>query len=1086
MKRLFPIAFFSILSISIASLSAQTETEEEDEDVFVLNPFEVDESEDLGYTATNTLSGTRFNTSLRDTAASVSVWTEEFLDDTGLTDIEELIDYSLSTVLDTADQDGAGGNFNVFTNATAVTRRIRTRGIESTQAIDYFKSIIPDDSYKIARYDDSRGPNGVLFGVSAAGGIINRSSLVANTYQDSGRFRYSVGTSSRDRAEFRFNKVLLEDKLAVVFAGLNQDNSHWRDWVVHDKERVFAAMTYRPNDRITLRANYEDGWEHRTSLQPSMITDRGLPWYDYSLVTPLEDITFSPFRGNGAGARVTNATRAVGVTGRDGNPRGFAGTGANRFTFIENDGTFHNLAGNFVTGGYNLLEIVPVDGSPGIPEGATPSPPRAFRVNDQSIIPYHYNPGGPDMYRETDFSLYSFFADWQITDNWFFNLQFGNQESDIDVPQIQGTRPELRWDPNTELNAVQRNAPPNPYVGRPYFDGDYRRDKNISTYDEIRLSTSYNLETDNFGIHRLAVATSRVDETQYRGNTWLALGGNPDGAGSYLDFYGNTYSRAAYHNGDNRVTIRNYFDWEDRYTWKAGSWRSLPETLSTDRWTPGVMTEYPVVWAEQTPGNINYLVEQVTESNMAVSQSFFFDNKLVVILGWRNDTVVIDRAGHYRDPLVGWIPDLDITPETTSTEDTIPAPPQANFEGTVRTAGAVYHLTDNFSLVANTASNIGIPDYRRTIYPDGATSPPPQGDGMDLGIDFSLFKNRLEGRLVYYETDEFEAVVGGNNTAQRAERMYQSLLDAFTPAVDENGNTIPGTGNATALDDLNSRRSELRPEVNGRFRDQVANGFELRMTANITDSWRLTLNATKVDRIASNSYSRTIAFLGLKRGDDGLLIQGVSQGGEIPDPEDPEESTIITYNIDRSAYTSDGVVAKLLAYEDQLGEGQTFDTITDNGTRSFAFSLFEAVDLANDTIEQAEKRWGLRPYRLNFFTGYDFKGSLRGWSTGGGVNWTSANIMGEEDGVEFEGEPIIRTDFFIRYRTARGEKFFGDGRWTFQMNVYNVFDDRTIIPSRLAIDGNLDYQVPGGRGPAYARFDLPTPRAFRFSVAYDF
>ena len=1075
MKRLFPVAFLCILSISIASLSAQTETEDEDEDVFVLNPFEVDESEDLGYTATNTLSGTRFNTSLRDTAASVSVWTEEFLDDTGLTDIEELIDYSLSTVLDTNDQDGAGGNFNVFTNATAVTRRIRTRGIESTQAIDYFKSIIPDDSYKIARYDDSRGPNGVLFGVSAAGGIINRSSIVANTYQDSGEFRYSAGTSSRDRAEFKLNKVLIEDKLAVAIAGLNQDNSNWRDWVSQDKERVFGALTWRPNDRLTLRANFEDGWEHRTSVQPSMITDRGLPWYDYSLVTPLEDITFSPFRGNGVGARVTNATRAVGVTGRDGNPRGFSGTGANRFTFIENDGTFHNLAGNFVTGGYNLLEVVPVDGSPGIPDGATPSPPRPYRINDTSILPYHYNVGGPDMYRETDFSLYSFFADFQVTDEWFFNLQFGNQESNIDVPQIQGSRPEFRFDPNTVQNAVDPDAPPNPYVGRPYFDGDYRRDKNISTYEELRISTSYNLETDKFGIHRFAVATSQVDETQRRGNTWLALGGNPDGAGSYLDFYGNTYSRANYLNADNRITIRNYYDWEDRYTWKAGSWRSIPETVITDRWTPGVMTEYPVVWAESVPGNINFLVDQVTTSNMAVSQSFFFDNKLVVTLGWRNDQVTIDRSGHYRDPLVGWIPDLDITPDTASTEDIIPPPPQTDFEGTVRTTGAVYHFTDNFSLVANAASNIGIPDYRRTVYPEGSTSPPPQGDGIDLGIDFSLFKNRVTGRLVYYENESIEEVVGGNNAAVRGERLYQSLLTAFEDS-----------GNTAALDDLLSRRAELRPEVNGRFRDNVSSGYELRMTANITNNWRLTLNATKVDRIVSNSYSRTIPFLGLMRGDDGLLIQGVTQGDEIPDPEDPEDSTIFTYDIDRSAYTQDGVVAKLMAYEDQLGEGQTFDTITDNGTRSFAFSLFEMVDLTNDTIETAEKRWGLRPYRFNFFTGYDFRGALRGWSTGGGYRWQSANIIGEEDGVEFEGEAIIRTDFYLRYRTARGEKFFGDGRWTFQVNVLNVFDDRTIIPSRLAIDGNLDYQIPGGRGPAYARFDIPDPRSFRFTVTYDF
>ncbi|MDG2167311.1 MAG: hypothetical protein P8L44_05200, partial [Opitutales bacterium] len=160
-KRLH-VLLYALLSGLIVPLAFAQDTTEEDNDVYDLNPYEVDESSDLGYSATNTLSGTRFNSSLRDTSASVSVWTQEFIDDTGLTDIDELIDYSLNTVLDTNDQDGAGGNFNVFTNATAVTQRIRTRGIESSRGIDYFKSIIPDDSYKIGRYDDSRGPNGVL------------------------------------------------------------------------------------------------------------------------------------------------------------------------------------------------------------------------------------------------------------------------------------------------------------------------------------------------------------------------------------------------------------------------------------------------------------------------------------------------------------------------------------------------------------------------------------------------------------------------------------------------------------------------------------------------------------------------------------------------------------------------------------------------------------------------------------------------------------------------------------------------------------------------------------------------------------
>jgi len=1081
-KRLH-ILLYALLSGLIVPL-AFAQDDEEDKEVYDLNPFEVDESSDLGYAATNTMAGTRFNSSLRDTSASVSVWTQEFIDDTGLTDIDELIDYSLNTVLDTNDQDGAGGNFNVFTNATAVTQRIRTRGIESSRGIDYFKSIVPDDSYKIGRYDDSRGPNGVLFGVSNAGGLINQTSLVANTYQDSGRVRYSFGTSSRDRAEFRFNKVIVEDKLAVVVAGLNQDNSHWRDWISDDKERLYGAITWRPTDKITFRANYEDGFHHKTSIQQSPIVDRGLPFYDNLQEFGLDyilDIIGDPYRGNGQGAQINNNKRAVGVGARDGNPRGGASNGQNRFTFIENDGSFHNLAGNFNTVGYDEERVRHPDGSPGLGD-------RTIRINDQSVLPYHYNPGGPDFYRETDFHMYSAFLDVQITDDWFFNIQYGFQDVDIDVPQIQGTRPEFRFDPNTQQDSTDPDAPPNPWVGRPYFDGDYRRDKNISDYEEIRASTSYNLDTGSnwLGRHRIAVAASTVDERSRRGNTWLALGGNPAGRGNFLDTQGNRYPASQYLHADNRVTVRNYYDWNDRSTWKAGSWRNVPATITTDRFT-GVPTEYPVVWAEDQPGNINYLINQVTDSRMAVIQSHFWDDRLVITYGYREDEVTIDRAGHYRDPVIGWIPDLDIGVDTPSDDNTIPGAPQTDFDGTVRTAGAVFHITDNLSLVANTGSNIGVPDFRRTVFPDGATSPPPNGDGQDFGIDFSLFDNRVSGRLVYYETEAIQEVVGGSQASSPMESIYQAYEDAFAPQVDGDGMVIPGTGNPSALTDLLNRRAELRPEVNGRFRDNVSNGYEMRITANITDNWRLQLNASKTDRIVANSFSKAIDFLGLTKDDDGRLVQGVVEM-EVPDPEE-EGETIVSYVVQNpGAYESGKVISEFLALESQLPEGMTISNTPDIGGGSIAGEIWDLVDNVNDNIETAEKRWGLRPYRVNLFSTYDFKeGFLKGWSFISGYRWQDSNIIGEEDGVEFAGVPIEILDLGLRYRTARGKGFFGgDGRWTFQLNVQNALNNRTIIPSRLAIDGNLTYQVPGGRGPAYARFDLPTPRAYRFTVTYDF
>ncbi|MAM90764.1 MAG: hypothetical protein CMI15_04735, partial [Opitutaceae bacterium] len=521
MKRCLLIASVASLQSLLAPFSAAQETE--GDDVFELSPFTVDSSSDTGYRATNTLSGTRFNSSLRDVSASVSVWTEQFLEDTGLTEIDELIEYSLNTVIDTNDQDGAGGNFNVYTNATAVTQRIRTRGVESTRGIDYFKAIVPDDSYKVGRYDDSRGPNGVLFGVSQAGGLINQTSIVANTQRDSGRVKLSFGTSELKRAEFRMNRVLLEDKLGFTVAGVYQENGHWRDWVSQDKERIFTALTWKVNDKITLRANYEDGFEHRTSLQQSPLTDRVLPWVDNLEAFGLDAVTFTPTGGNPNGSM-----REVGVVARDGNPRNFRNNGQNRFTFIENDGTFYNATGTFNTGGYDDERVRHPDGSPGLGN-------RTQRINDPDFLPYHYNPGGPDFFRETDLSMHSLFADIKITDNWFLNIQAGHQRVDIDVPQLQGSRPEFRADPNT-IQGI--DGPEHPYVGRFYFDGDYRRDKNLSRYDEIRVSTSYNLDTERLGNHRIAIAGSQVDEESLRGNTWLALGGNPAGRGNFTDVNG--------------------------------------------------------------------------------------------------------------------------------------------------------------------------------------------------------------------------------------------------------------------------------------------------------------------------------------------------------------------------------------------------------------------------------------------------------------------------------------------------------------------------------------------------------------------
>ena len=62
------------------------------------------------------------------------------------------------------------------------------------------------------------------------------------------------------------------------------------------------------------------------------------------------------------------------------------------------------------------------------------------------------------------------------------------------------------------------------------------------------------------------------------------------------------------------------------------------------------------------------------------------------------------------------------------------------------------------------------------------------------------------------------------------------------------------------------------------------------------------------------------------------------------------------------------------------------------------------------------------------------------------------------------------------------------GRVRFQVNVANLFDETDIIPVRLAVGAGAPdgFELPGGRGRAYSRYDLVAPREWRFTTTYSF
>jgi outer membrane receptor protein involved in Fe transport len=195
--------FAAILVFLMAAVLSPLTAQEEDEEIYELTPFSINEEDNVGYLARSSLAGTRLKAPLRDIAATISVITEEFMDDTGSTDLQELLVYTANTeVL------GIGGNFanpDTSTTVGAITdaqfrspaTNTRVRGLAAADLTrDYNSTSIAMDSYNTSRVVINRGANAILFGLGSPAGIINNQTK-APVFKDHGEVTFQVGILSR-------------------------------------------------------------------------------------------------------------------------------------------------------------------------------------------------------------------------------------------------------------------------------------------------------------------------------------------------------------------------------------------------------------------------------------------------------------------------------------------------------------------------------------------------------------------------------------------------------------------------------------------------------------------------------------------------------------------------------------------------------------------------------------------------------------------------------------------------------------------------------------------------------------------------
>jgi outer membrane receptor protein involved in Fe transport len=245
--------------------------DDDDDEVFELSPFAVTASDDIGYRATTTLAGSRVRSNIGDLGASISIITEEFMQDTGATDGESLLMFVGNVEVggslgNFSNSDGGNGTVESRVNPQ---RGQRVRGLVSANLTrDYFQTDVPFDAYNTSRVTVNRGPNSILFGLGSPGGVINNG--LKRAYIGSENTDISVRFDHRgsSRGTFDIGRTLIEDRLAIRVAGLVEDQQYKQNPASVEDNRLYIAWD------ATLFKNENSNWLGRTSIRGSYETGK--------------------------------------------------------------------------------------------------------------------------------------------------------------------------------------------------------------------------------------------------------------------------------------------------------------------------------------------------------------------------------------------------------------------------------------------------------------------------------------------------------------------------------------------------------------------------------------------------------------------------------------------------------------------------------------------------------------------------------------------------------------------------------------------------------------------------------------------
>lgn len=404
----------------------------------------------------------------------------------------------------------------------------------------------------------------------------------------------------------------------------------------------------------------------------------------------------------------------------------------------------------------------------------------------------------------------------------------------------------------------------------------------------------------------------------------------------------------------------------------------------------------------------------------------------------------------------------------------------------VRGFGVSYNESDNFNPP---------PSALGDLY--GNQLPKPTGEGKDFGIQFTLFDNKLFGRVTWFEASNANENIAApvvysrlsGNVDETLFRNWARTIAMINMGMDPEADGFGTNLSTTQEQEVRDAAEKIwklpynyytsRPYALGATRNAEAEGVEAEVNYNPSRNWTMKFTFGKQDTKYASVLKEFLPWEAER--------MAVWKAAKASDYLLPQYQGYTSYT------TFGGRDVDLTNFWSSYGYQSNVFPDTANGFANpeAYYAGVVTPQLTLDRDLQGQSVQGQRKYRWSFLTSYNFtEGPLKGFTVGGSQRWEDKAVIGyygKPSGVNsYAGQLVMDmadvnrpiyddanyyTDLWIAYRTRIFRDKVG---MKLQLNVSNVFESGGLRPVAVNYDGS-----------PYA-FRIIDPRQFVLTATFDF